>query len=97
MVTLLLEKGANVNKVALIYYFLLGISNILILQGNFSPLYSASNQGHLPIVQMLVSRGARIDQPCDVRLFVCMLIIVSCYSLSYLYTGTWFAFTKLHC
>ena len=91
MVTLLLDKGANINKVALIY-FLLDISNILILQGRLSPLYSASFEGYLHIVQMLVSRGARIDQPTDVRLFVCMLIIVSCYSLSYVYTGTWFCF-----
>ena len=54
-------------------------SAALILQGLFPPVYGASNGGHLAIVELLVSRGARIDQPCDVRfiyfLCACMLII----------------------
>ena len=52
-------------------------SAALILQGTFPPVYGASEGGHLAIVELLVSRGARINQPCDVRLilFVCMLII----------------------
>ena len=51
-------------------------STVFTLQGNQPPLYTASLRGNLTIVKILVSRGARIDQPTDVRLFVCMLIIV---------------------
>ena len=47
-------------------------SAALILQGTFPPLYGVSQQGQLAIVELLVSRGARIDQPCDVRLIICM-------------------------
>ena len=43
-------------------------SAALILQGTVPPVYGASEGGHLAIVELLVSRGARIDQPCDVRL-----------------------------
>ena len=45
---------------------------ILILQGTLPPVYGASEGGHLAIVELLVSRGARIDQPCDVRLIICV-------------------------
>ena len=47
-------------------------SAALILQGTVPPLYGASQEGHLAIVELLVSRGARIDQPCDVRLIICV-------------------------
>ena len=47
-------------------------SAALILQGTFPPVYGASGGGHLAIVELLVSRGARINQPCDVRLIVYM-------------------------
>ena len=47
-------------------------SAALILQGTIPPVYGASQEGHLAIVELLVSRGARIDQPCDVRLIVYM-------------------------
>ena len=54
-------------------------SAALILQGTLPPVYGASAGGYLDIVELLVSRGARIDQPCDVRLIinylVCVLII----------------------
>ena len=42
----------------------------LILQGSLPPVYGASEGGHLAIVELLVSRGARINQPCDVRLII---------------------------
>ena len=45
-------------------------SAALILQGALSPLYGASYEGHLAIVELLVSRGARIDQPTVVRLII---------------------------
>ena len=45
-------------------------SAALILQVPIPPVYSASEGGHLAIVELLVSRGARIDQPCDVRLII---------------------------
>ena len=54
-------------------------SAALILQGTLPPVYGASEGGHLAIVELLVSRGARINQPTVVRLiiinFVYMLII----------------------
>ena len=51
-------------------------SAALILQGTLPPVYGASTGGHLAIVELLVSRGARIDQPCDVRLII---ILCACY------------------
>ena len=47
-------------------------SAALILQGSLPLVYRASEGGHLAIVELLVSRGARIDQPCDVRLIICI-------------------------
>ena len=47
-------------------------SAALILQGTDPPVYVASLKGHLAVIELLVSRGARIDQPCDVRLIICM-------------------------
>ena len=47
------------------------------LQGTFLPLYGASQGGLLAIVEVLVSRGAGIDKPCDVRfIFMCMLSLI---------------------
>ena len=83
-VNLLLEKNANINKVQhqLIYCDVMCSaarpttchhhSCILILQGTLPPVYGTSEGGHLAIVELLVSRGARIDQPCDVRLSICV-------------------------
>ena len=45
---------------------------LILLQGSLPLVYRASEGGHLAIVELLVSRGARIDQPCDVRLIVCV-------------------------
>ena len=47
-------------------------SAALILQGSLPPVYGACQEGHLAIVELLVSRGARIDQPADVRLIICV-------------------------
>ena len=59
---------------------------VLTLQGVQPPLYAAALRGYLPLVEMLVRRGAVIDKPTDVRLFVCMLFIVSQYLLCSVYT-----------
>ena len=70
MVTLLLAKGANVNKVLYIHHYCwISFTEYFILntQGKFPPLYPACRLGYLPIVEMLVSQGARIDQPTEVR------------------------------
>ena len=69
---------------------------VLTLQGVQSPLYAAARRGYLPIVEMLVRRGAVIDKPCDVRLFVCMLIIVSQYLLCSVYTRWHYRFLSLN-
>ena len=44
----------------------------LILQGSLPPVYGASQEDNLAIIELLVSRGAKIDQPCDVRLIICV-------------------------
>ena len=46
-------------------------STVLSPQGLVSPLYTASQGGHTETVKLLVSRGAKIDKRCDVRLVVC--------------------------
>ena len=43
-----------------------------ILQVTQTPLFVASLNGKLSTVKTLVDRGARIDQPNDVRLFMCI-------------------------
>jgi hypothetical protein len=58
-------------------------SDVLIVQGTLPPVYGASEGGHLTIVELLVSQGARIDQPCDVRLIIfCMVIFIGKFKVS---------------
>jgi ankyrin repeat protein len=41
---------------------------LLASQGGWTPLFWASNEGHLPIVEFLVERGAKVDAADEVAL-----------------------------
>jgi ankyrin repeat protein len=62
-ISVLVQQG-QLHVIIIVYHD----SAALILQGTSPPVYVASDGGHLAIVELLVSRGAKINQPCDVRL-----------------------------
>ena len=42
---------------------------VLILQGEVTPLWGASSEGRLEVVEALLDRGADINQTTDVRAY----------------------------
>ena len=44
---------------------------VLTLQDGRSPLYTASFNGKVEVVKVLLAHGAKVDLPSDVRYYVC--------------------------
>ena len=52
---------------------LMHVNSILILQGKEHPLWAASYEGRLEVVEDLLDRGAEVNQTTDVRTIVLLL------------------------
>ena len=59
--------------VALLCPMLCYLNTILILQGKDPPLWGASREGRLEVVEDLLDRGAEVNQTTDVRTIVLLL------------------------
>ena len=51
---------------------------VLILQGVVAPLWGASSEGRLEVVEALLDRGADINQTTDVRVYTAELLYPMC-------------------
>ena len=51
---------------------------ILILQGEVAPLWGASCEGRLEVVEFLLDRGADINQAANVRAYTIFILLSSC-------------------